>query len=149
MISTIEKVLFLKSVQLFATLPSEDLARVAQIANEATFRRDETFIRQGEMGDCLYVIIDGAVDVEVNGVGKVAELGPRSFVGDMAILSSAPRNANVKAAGDVICLRIDRDDFWDLMGDRPEIALGIIRELCRRLDDANRRNSMATMSRPA
>lgn len=139
MISTIEKILFLKRVQLFDEIPGEDLARVAHIARETNFEQGERFIIQGDIGDALYVIVQGEIDILVQGVGRVARLGERAFVGDMAILASTPRTADVVAVTPVIALRIDREDFWELMGDKPEIALGIIKVLCQRLDDANRK----------
>lgn len=136
MISTIEKVLFLKSVDLFHQLPGEDLVRIAQIAEEIEIAPSEIFITEGEVGDSMYLIIDGRVEVK-KGEQRIAELGERECVGEMAILDSEPRSASVQAGEYVRALRIEREDFYDLMSERIEIAHGIIKVLSRRLRQTN------------
>jgi CRP-like cAMP-binding protein len=132
-LSTIEKILFLKSVPLFERIPSEELAGVAQIVQTAQFERGERFIRQGDEGDCLYVIVDGEVDVVIDGIGQVGHIGHKNIIGETAILSGNPRNANCIAATSLTVLKLARDDFWELMDERPEIATGIIRVLVDQL----------------
>lgn len=132
LISTVEKVLFLKSIDLFSQIPGEDLARVAQIAEELDFEGDEHIMKEGEMGDSMYLIVDGQVQV-FKGARVVVELGERECVGEMAILDSEPRSATVQAKGPVRTLRIEREDFYELMNEKAEIARGIIKVLTRRL----------------
>ena len=136
MISTIEKVLFLKSVDLFRKIPAEDLSRVAHIAQEINFNKDEMFIKQGDDGDCLYLILQGNVKILVN-EKEVAKLGEKAAVGEMAILDNEPRSASVVAATPVTALRIDQEDFYQLMREKSEIAYGIIQVLIHRLREAN------------
>lgn len=132
MISTVEKVLFLKSIDLFSQIPGEDLARVAQIAEEIDFEPRDTVITEGEIGDSMYLIVDGRVEV-FKGQRLVVELGERECVGEMAILDSEPRSATVKTQTAVRALKIEREDFYDLMNEKMEIAQGIIKVLTRRL----------------
>ena len=77
MLSTVEKVLFLKSVDLFSKIPGEDLAQVAGIAQEVTFENEELIIQEGEMGDSMFLIIDGEVLVHREGtqIAKVHNHG--------------------------------------------------------------------------
>jgi CRP/FNR family cyclic AMP-dependent transcriptional regulator len=58
-LSTIERILFLKSADLFSQIASEDLVPVAHVAQEVHFSAGETFIRQGDAGECLYLIVHG------------------------------------------------------------------------------------------
>jgi CRP/FNR family transcriptional regulator, cyclic AMP receptor protein len=132
LISTVEKVLFLKSIDLFSQIPGEDLVRVAQIAEEVDFEPKETLISEGELGDSLYLIVDGRVQV-FKGTRLVVELGERECVGEMAILDSEPRSATVRASTHVVALKIEREDFYDLITEKLEIAQGIIKVLTRRL----------------
>lgn len=132
MISTVEKVLFLKSIELFSQIPGEDLVRVAQIAEENEFEDGQPLMREGELGDSMYLIVAGRVAVK-KGEQVVVDLGERECVGEMAILDSEPRSASVEAAGSVLALKIEREDFYDLMNERPEIAQGVIKVLTRRL----------------
>jgi CRP-like cAMP-binding protein len=138
-LAMIEKILFLKTVPLFDQIPSEELIGVAQIVQEVQFDAGEAFIKQGESGDCLYVIIDGEVDVVIEGVGRVDHFGSKSIIGETAILSDNPRNASCIATTDVTALKIEQDDFWELMGEKPEIALGIIKVLVYQLNELIKR----------
>jgi CRP-like cAMP-binding protein len=68
----------------------------------------------------------------------IAELGERECFGEMAILDAAPRSATVTAVSDTTLLKIAREDFQEIMSEKPEIAQGIIQVLTRRLRDAIR-----------
>jgi len=135
MISTVEKVLFLKKVDLFSKIPGEDLAKVAEIVKETSFEAGEQIIREGDMGDCLYLIIEGEVDV-VAGERQLACLGLSECFGEMSLLDSEPRSACVVAKTDVALLKIEQDDFYEMMTERPEVAQGVISVLTRRLREA-------------
>jgi CRP-like cAMP-binding protein len=135
MITTAEKVLFLKGIDLFSTLAGEDLAEIALIAEEIERDAGETIVAEGDPGDALYFVLDGRVRVHKAG-RTVAELGAREVFGEMAILDPGPRSASVTALTDVTLLTIGRDDFDDIMRDRPEVPIGVIKVLVRRLRDA-------------
>ncbi len=68
-------------------------------------------------------------------------------MGEMAILSERPRSADCVAITDITALRIDRDTFWELLAERPPLALGVIKVLVRRLDEATQR--LSSPSSPA
>ena len=138
-LSTIEKVLFLKSVYLFDQIPSEQLVRVAQIAQEVEFESEQVFIKQGEPGDCLYIVVEGEATVTLQGVGVVNHIQAKSVIGEMAILSGEPRSATCTATDHLLALKIKRQDFWGLMEERAEIALGIIKMLVHHLNLANQK----------
>lgn len=132
MLLTIEKVAILKSVNIFAETPDYVLASVATIVDEVDVAPGETFIHEGDLGDCMYVIIDGEVRVH-NGDKTILTLGPGKSVGELAVLDPEPRVASVSALQDTHLFRIDKDAFDEVMVDRPEIAIGIIRALCQRV----------------
>jgi len=138
MITTVEKVLFLKSVDLFRALPGEELAQIAEIAEEQPFAAGEQVFAEGEPGDALYLVLEGTVKVHQS-QRQLAHLGVRDVFGEMAIVDSEPRSASVTAVQDAVLLKIARDDFRDILLERPEIGMGIIKVLSRRLRDASRR----------
>jgi CRP-like cAMP-binding protein len=131
-ISTIEKVIFLKGVELFSQLTGEKLAQVSQIAKEVEFSRGTRIFTEGDPGNSFYLIVSGAVDV-IKAGKKIASFGESECFGEMAILDSEPRSATIVASSDVVCMEISRDDFYDLMSDEHEISQGIIKVLVRRL----------------
>ena len=137
MLSTLEKVLFLKSIDLFYQIPGEDLAQVALIAVEEPRESGEIIFSEGEPGDALYLVLDGKVRVH-HQEGMVAELGERECFGEMALLDSAPRSATVTTVNDTNLLKIAREEFHEILAEKPEIALGIIKVLSRRLRTASR-----------
>ena len=137
MLSTLEKVLFLKSIDLFSQIPGEDLAQVALIAVEEPRESGEIIFLEGEPGDALYLVLDGKVRMH-HQEKMVAELGERECFGEMALLDSAPRSATVTTVNDTNLLKIARDEFHEILTEKPEIALGIIKVLSRRLRTASR-----------
>lgn len=132
MISTVEKVLFLRGAELFASLSGEDLARIALLADEDTRVAGEEVFHEGDVADALYVVVEGRVRVLRAG-SLVAELGEREVFGEMALLDPAPRSATIQAATDAVLLRIRREDFQDLLAEELEVARAVIRVLARRL----------------
>lgn len=140
MLTTVEKVLFLKQIPLFSRIPGEELARIARIAYEVSFTEGEELILEGDIGDAAYLIVSGAVSVQVGG-NPVATLGAGQFVGEMAILDSEPRSATVVATENLRALKIEREDFTDLLAERAEIAIGIIRIISWRLRGELRKQS--------
>ncbi len=137
MLSTVEKVLFLKSIELFSQIPGEELAQVALISTEEQREPGEEIFAEGDAGDALYLVLAGTVRVH-KADRVIAELGERECFGEMAILDTSPRSATVTAGPGARLLRIAREDFQEILSDKPEIALGIIKVLSRRLRDAIR-----------
>lgn len=135
MLSTVEKVLFLKSIDLFSQIPGEDLAQVAVIATEETREGGEVIFAEGEDGDALYLVLDGKVRVHRND-RVIAELGERECFGEMAILDASPRSATVTSMEESQLLKISREDFQEILTEKPEIAMGIIKVLTGRLRHA-------------
>ncbi len=135
-LSTIERVLLLKGAELFNHIASEELVPLALIAQEIAFSVGATLIRQGEPGDCLYIIVAGDASINIRGVGTVARRTARDCIGEMGLLSRQPRSADCVALTDITALRIERDDFWEVLAEMPALALGVIETLSQRLDEA-------------
>ena len=138
MITAVEKVLFLKSVDLFRGLRGEELATVAEIAEEQPLAAGEAVFAEGEPGDALYLVIEGVVRVHKGG-RQLALLAVRDVFGEMAVLDAEPRNASATVVKDAVLLKIGRDDFRDILQERPEIGIGVLQVLSRRLRASGRR----------
>ncbi len=138
MISTIEKVLFLKGVDLFRSIPGEELSHIARITTEVEFEPTKPVVREGEPGDSMYLIVDGQAQVH-SGDRHFAQLGPNECFGEMAILDAEPRSATVTPITELRVLHITQSDFSDILMEKPEISHGIIKTLTQRLREANKR----------
>ncbi|MEM6429449.1 MAG: cyclic nucleotide-binding domain-containing protein [Deinococcota bacterium] len=135
-LSILERVLFLQCAELFKHVPSDDLSPVAQIAEEVYFEAGELIIAEGELGDSLYLIVDGEVSIQIHSLGEVAKRVSRETLGELAIISREPRTADCVCLTDVTALRITYEDFWELLDIKQSLALGVIQVLSSRLDEA-------------
>ncbi|NOX61697.1 MAG: cyclic nucleotide-binding domain-containing protein [Chloroflexi bacterium] len=138
MLLTIEKVAILKSARIFSDTPDYILASVADIVEEIHVASGETFIHEGELGNAMHLVVMGEVQVH-KGDARLAVFGPGSVVGELSVLSPAPRSASVTATEETRLFRIHKDAFDEVMADRPEIAQNVIRILVDRLRAANLR----------
>ncbi len=132
MFSTIERVLVLKGVDIFAETPDAVLADVATACDELVVAPDETIFNKGDLGESLYVIVSGRVRVH-DGAVTVSELGEADVFGEMALLDPEPRSASVTALEETRLLRLAEEPFQELLQEQSEIAQSIIKVLTRRL----------------
>jgi HEAT repeat protein len=135
-VSSLERIILLREVPLFAELSPDDLKQIADVAREQLYPAGSVLFREGEEGDELYVLASGQVRVTKGSNGTertVAKRGVGEFLGEMAIFESAERSATVRAEGDVRALVIDANAFKSILRDRPEVSLAVLRVLSRRL----------------
>ena len=128
MLSTIEKVIILKTVDMFSQTPDDVLADVAGLLEEVDAEEGEEIFQQGDLGDSMYVIVDGKVSVH-DGERLLNYLGERDVFGEMALLDPEPRMASVTAVQPTRLFRLEQTPFYELISQRPEVATGIIRVL--------------------
>ena len=103
----------------------------------------EAVFAEHDTADALYVIIRGRVKIH-RGDEQLASLGPGEPFGEMAALDGSPRSASATATEDSELLRIDSDEFYEVLHEQVELAEGIIRTLIARLRLAD---SAATSAR--
>lgn len=102
------------------------------------FRDGESIVRQGEVGDCMYVIQDGRVEVIADHDGeeiRLRELGKNDFFGEMAIFEDEVRTATVRAVSEVRVLTIDKKNFLTGIHEDPSLAFRIVETMSHRIRD--------------
>jgi CRP-like cAMP-binding protein len=132
MLLTIEKVMILKSVDIFSETPEEDLVEVASVVEEIEVKADEQVIKKGDIGTSMFIIVHGKMRVH-DGKKELAILGDRTVFGELAALDPEPRSASITAIEDTMLFRLDESSLYELMAEHVEVARGIIRVLCRRM----------------
>ncbi len=132
MLLTIEKVIILKSVNIFSDIPEETLAEVSLIIEEMTVQTDETIVTKGDIGRSMYIIIEGQVRVHDEG-HEITRLGQREIFGELAALSPEVRSASVSACEETQLFRIDYETLQELISEHSSLAKGIIQVLCERI----------------
>jgi CRP-like cAMP-binding protein len=129
-LSTIEKVLFLKSIDLFAQAAIEELGRVAALTVDVRFTADETIFREGELVDAIYFVVSGRVTVLRKGK-RVHEVGAKEAFAIVAALDQAPAVHTVTALEPVHALKLNAQDFHDILGLDYELVRAVFHALCR------------------
>jgi CRP/FNR family cyclic AMP-dependent transcriptional regulator len=141
----------LKSVPLFAGLPEEQLAVLANGVTVHKVPRNTFIVRAGEKTSGLYVILSGRAKVLISDEeGReviLAKIGPGEFFGDMGLLDDHPRSASVKTLHPCELMCVSKADFMRCLSDNLELAMRIIFGLVKRLREANRQiESLALMN---
>jgi HEAT repeat protein len=133
----IERMLELRRVPLFERLDPEDLQRVAAVADERAFTAGTVIVQEGEVGDELFVILDGRVRVErLDPDGSIRPL--RTYeagdhFGELAVLLERPRVATVVAETDVRTLVIGGEGLTAILRERPDAAMAMLATLAERI----------------
>lgn len=132
MLTVIEKVIFLQNVDVFKDVPTEDLAYLAAIAEEINFKKGDTVFTTGEPADALYLVLEGKIELHRDG-NKIMVADEKEAFGTWALFDEAPRVADASAIGDCHLLRIDREDFFDLLADHIQITQSVFKTVVQRL----------------
>jgi CPA1 family monovalent cation:H+ antiporter len=113
----------LERVPLFAKLPPDKRASIAQLMKPRMTLPGDPIVRRGQRGDAMYFIASGAAAVLIP--GKPVELGSGEFFGELALLTGQPRNADVVSLGYCRLLELSSRDFQDLLADDSELKRAI------------------------
>jgi CRP-like cAMP-binding protein len=127
----------LKNAPLFAGLGAEDLEAILRIAQPADFEAGADIVRQGDPGDGMYLVVEGAVEVDVG--GRFHRMGPGDFFGEMALVSSRKRIATVRATEPVRALVIPPEAFRSFVLEHPGVALSMLEAVVERLREVEQR----------
>jgi len=127
-----EMIGLLKQAPLFSRVSQEGLQALAQVAEEKAFAAGTKIVSEGKTGVGFYLIVEGSAEV-CHGGEKLATLKAGDFFGEMALLDEAPRSADVVASEDTTCIALRKWDLRGIISRDPEVALGMLEELARRL----------------
>lgn len=100
------------------------------------YENGESILRQGEVGDCMYVIQEGEVEVVLEKDGQETRLAVRragDFVGEMALFERAVRLAHVRALGRARVLTVDKKNFLRRIHEDPSLAFRMVQTMSRRI----------------
>jgi CRP/FNR family cyclic AMP-dependent transcriptional regulator len=128
----------LKNVYLFNDLSQVELEKILGLAYDKQFGKEEAVFHEGELGDALYIVMEGQVRIStlVPGVGEeaLAVLKPGAYFGEMALIDDFPRSASAIAhEGPVRLLAIYKRDFKKLMTEDKELAFKLMSVFIRTL----------------
>jgi len=130
----------LREIPLFESMEDADLVALGNKLTQKAFGEGDVIFAQGDEGDAMYLIEEGAVDI-VAGSGHqrvtLASLFGGQYFGELSLLDGAPRSATALATRPTHVLALERDDFVDFVKRRPEAALSIMHEIGERMRATN------------
>ena len=133
----------LKTVPLFSSLSDEQLRVLQPCLQQRSYPRGSFILRAGEETDALYIILSGRVKVLIpDEQGReviLVMMGPNEFFGEMGLLDDLPRSASVETLETCQMLRFSKSGFVACLKDNFDLAMIIIRNLVRRLREADRK----------
>lgn len=134
----------LRQVALFAPLTDAQIETVVRGAALQRYAAGELLVRQGEMGDSLFVIKAGQVRIDKRGEDgqaiTVATLGPDEFFGEMSLLTGEPRSASVVALIETEAIEVDQPDLATVIKSDTRLLEALSQAL-----EARMRNSIEKM----
>jgi CRP-like cAMP-binding protein len=137
----IEKVLLLKSLSIFSETPETILAELAPLMKEEEVEQGTQIFEEGEAGDCMYIIFNGEIEIH-KGKTTLAILQQKEVFGELSLLDAETRSATATAKTDCFLFKIDQEPFYELIESRPEVAMGFIKILCKRLRQLNDKTAL-------
>jgi CRP/FNR family cyclic AMP-dependent transcriptional regulator len=134
-----ETAVALGGVPLFADLPKRHLQRLAREADELAFGPGEQIVREGSLGETVFVVMEGRAKVARNG-RRVGEVLPGDFFGELSAIDGGPRTATITAVTPVRVVRLFRRTLRKLLQDEPQLTVKILDGIVRRIRQVERRS---------
>lgn len=132
MLTTVEKVIFLQDIDIFESTSTENLAHIATITEEIELKQDHVIFKEGDIPDAMYMVLDGRVKLDrENQVVMIAK--HKNVFGTWALFDDEPRVATATTLEDSRLLKINKEDFIDLLADHVQITQGILKTMANRL----------------
>ncbi|HRJ76537.1 MAG TPA: cyclic nucleotide-binding domain-containing protein, partial [Anaerolineales bacterium] len=127
----------IKETSLFKELSEEALTAVAAKASVQNYGKDEALMRKGDPADSFFVILKGSLKiVTTDSKGDeiiINKVDGGETIGELALIDQLPRSAGAIALEDVEALELTRDAFFELLDERFDVSLGILRGFSNRL----------------
>ena len=142
-----EKIIQLRKIEILKDLSVSELAAIAAIAEEEEFSTGEIVIREGEMSQALYLVIEGETSVIKNeGTDHEIELAriiTNDYFGEMALLEEGyPRSATIRTERPSRFLSLQKNEVVEIINEYPKIAMNFCRILTRRLRALDEKTSV-------
>ncbi|MBD2431177.1 MULTISPECIES: Crp/Fnr family transcriptional regulator [Fischerella] len=136
MLTTVERLLFVRRVPIFKELRDDFIVRLASVMDELSFPGNYTIFNEGDEGRSLYIVVSGKVKVHI-GKQQLAIFPKGESFGEMAVFDAQPRSASATTLEACECLELTQEQLYEAIDETPEIAVNIIGILSRRIRELN------------
>lgn len=130
----------LQKIPMFQNVEPKNLKLFAISGQRVRYEAGNAICRQGEPSEAIYVILEGTVDVireTLHGKERLDQVAEGNIIGATGVLCDHPHKVTVEAAGPVTVLQVNRNAFYEIARDVPQLSLAIARDLARRLEIMN------------
>jgi CRP-like cAMP-binding protein len=153
LLSTIERIIFLKQVTFFQNMTIDRLNALANVCEEEFIPKHTTIFEEGTPGGVLYIVVNGRVAIEHRGDHKdrevrLATMEAFSSFGEMSLFNNYPRSASAITLEDTLVLKLNDKQLTTLLHAYPDMALELIKVLSTRMRETNEQLSRATRNLP-
>lgn len=132
MLTTIERVIALQDVDIFSQVSTEHLAYLAAIAQEENVVAGTVVFAARDPAGAMYLVVEGRVRLHLDQL-EINVVGPGDAFGTWALFDDEPRVSAATALEDSLLLRLDKEDFIDLLADNVDITQGVLKALVKRV----------------
>jgi phosphoserine phosphatase RsbU/P len=131
----------LARIPFFTNLPADELDRIMSELDVVQLEPREILFQEGDTGERMYIVVSGELEI-LKAPGSDDELilnriQAGEYIGEMSLVTGAPRTASVRANGEVMLLSMSRDQLMDLLKRHPHLASDMVTVLSHRLDNTN------------
>jgi CRP-like cAMP-binding protein len=131
-VGPVERLMYLRTLPLFGTLPARALAILARFAHEREFRRGDVLVAEGTPVSALYILVSGSVKVSRGGQA-FRMFGPRDAVGVVGLLARTDDGVRAEALEDCVALEIHAAPLYRIFDEHFDIFLHVVRETAQLL----------------
>jgi|AntRauTorcE11897_2_1112592.scaffolds.fasta_scaffold01630_6 CRP-like cAMP-binding protein len=130
--TTIERVIFLKGIELFSDIPSELLVHLAEISTRFMADKDQDLFKEGDSSQSVYLLFGGQVQLIRNGKSK-REISEPEAIGAWGFFDGKERLMTATCKEDSQFLVINRQDFYDLLEEHANLSRGLLNYFVKRI----------------
>ena len=131
----------LARIPFFTDLPTDELDRIMAQLEIVNLKSGEILFREGDAGEHMYIVVSGDLEIlmapNTDNELILNRVPQGEYIGEMSLITGAPRTASVRAHGDVVLLSMSRAQLMDLLQTHPHLASTMVHVLSHRLDNTN------------
>lgn len=131
-LSTLDRAIRLQKVELFSELETDELALVSSIAAQIEMTEGEVLFKESTPSNALYVVLSGRIEMSRGGQSMFT-VGADETVGNWAFFDKQPSVSTATAKEDSWVLRIEAQDFFDLLADNTDMMPSMFQALFKRV----------------
>jgi signal transduction histidine kinase len=131
-----ERISALQKVKIFSETSDEVLMEIASVVSEEKFKRGQNIFKKGDEGDAMYIINAGSLRVH-DGNHVLSRLVEGQVFGEFALFDKETRSASVTAEESTSLFKLGQEDFYQVMVGRPEVTMGVLIKVIRRIREMN------------